>query len=158
MKENVYVIWVETRLGHIDDNEEDMETEVELYEIVDCLETAKKEVLRLNQNNLDHWNVEFWYSEEPLIKDTSEVNKEIYLTTPENYDYIMTLIENNKKLGKEIERLNNNWNELEQWCLSQKENDKYCYLASNIKDRCRYDIWGEVLDKLKELKGVDKSE
>lgn len=107
MKKNVYVIWVETRLGHIDDDEEDMETEVELYEIVDCLETAKKEILRLNTNNLDHWNVEFWYSEEPLIKDISEVGKEIYLTTPENYDYIMTLIDNNKKLGKEIERLNN---------------------------------------------------
>ena len=107
MKKNVYVIWVETRLGYIDDDEEDMETEVELYEIVDCLETAQKEISRLNKNNLDHWNVEFWYSEEPLIKDTSEIGKEIYLTTPENYDYIMTLIENNKKLGKEIERLNN---------------------------------------------------
>lgn len=47
-------------------------------------------------------------------------------------------------------------NELEKWCLSWKENDKYCYLASNDKDKCRYDIWEEVLNKLQELKGVDK--
>ena len=58
-----------------------------------------------------------------------------------------------EKLNKEIERLNNIINELEKWCLSWKENDKYCYLASNDKDKCRYDIWEEVLDKLQELKG-----
>lgn len=34
-----------------------------------------------------------------ILKGTEE----IYLKTPENYDYIMTLIENNKKLGKELE-------------------------------------------------------
>ena len=62
----------------------------------------------------------------------------------------------NKEKEKEIERLNNIINELEKWCLSWKENDKFCYLSSNDKDKCRYDIWGEVLDKLKELKGADK--
>ena len=57
-----------------------------------------------------------------------------------------------KEKDKEIERLNNIIDELENWCLSWKENDKYCYLSSNDKDKCRYDIWKEVLDKLKELK------
>ena len=61
-----------------------------------------------------------------------------------------------KKLEKENERINNIINELEKWCLSWKENDKYCYLASNDKDKCRYDIWEEVLDKLQELKDSDK--
>ena len=123
MKKNVYVIWVESRLGHIDDDEEDMETEVQLYEIVDNLEKAQDEVLRLNKNNLDHWNIEFWYSEEPLISDTSRVSKEIYLTTPENYDYIMTLIDNNKKLGKEVERLNKLVHSLrESWLQEHQEN------------------------------------
>lgn len=59
---------------------------------------------------------------------------------------------------KEIERLNNIIDGLEEWCLSWKENDKYCYLSSNDKDKCRYDIWEEVLDKLKELTGSDKDE
>ena len=58
----------------------------------------------------------------------------------------------------EVERLNNIINELEKWCLSWKENDKYCYLASNDKDKCRYDIWEEVLDKLQELKGDGSNE
>ena len=49
-------------------------------------------------------------------------------------------------------------NVLEKWCLSWKENDKYCYLASNDKDKCRYDIWEEVLDKLQELKGDGSNE
>ena len=61
----------------------------------------------------------------------------------------------NKK-DYEIERLNNIIDELEKWCLSWKENDKYCYLASNDKDKCRYDIWEEVLNKLNELKGDNK--
>jgi len=59
-------------------------------------------------------------------------------------------------LQEENQRLNNIINELEEWCLSWKENDKYCYLASNDKDKCRYDIWEEVLDKLKELKEENK--
>lgn len=53
---------------------------------------------------------------------------------------------------KEIERLNNIIDGLENWCLSWKENDKYCYLSGNDKDKCRYDIWEEVLEKLRELK------
>ena len=65
---------------------------------------------------------------------------------------ILADIERIEKQEQEIERLNNIINELEKWCLSWKENDKYCYLASNDKDKCRYDIWEEVLDKLQELK------
>lgn len=65
-------------------------------------------------------------------------------------DFYKDLIE---RQNKDLERLNNIINELEIWCLSWKENDKYCYLASNDKDKCRYDIWEEVLDKLQELKG-----
>ena len=76
---------------------------------------------------------------------------------------IVDIINDNQKFleiynqqQKEIERLNNIINELEEWCLSWKENDKFCYLSSNDKDKCRYDIWGEVLDKLQKLKGEDK--
>lgn len=61
-------------------------------------------------------------------------------------------------LSEEVYRLNSIINELEKWCLSWKENDKYCYLASNDKDKCRYDIWEEVLDKLQELKGSDSND
>ena len=41
-------------------------------------------------------------------------------------------------------------NYLESW----KENEEYCYLASNPIDRCRKDIYKEVLQKYKEIIGV----
>lgn len=43
-------------------------------------------------------------------------------------------------------------NYLETW----KENEEYCYLASNPIDRCRKDIYKEVLQKYKEIIGDDK--
>lgn len=75
-------------------------------------------------------------------------NEEFYAL----YEKATIYLRNEMKLVDENERLNNIIDELENWCLSWKENDKYCYLSSNDKDKCRYDIWEEVLDKLKELK------
>lgn len=43
-------------------------------------------------------------------------------------------------------------NYLESW----KENEEYCYLASNPIDRCRKDIYEEVLQKYKSIIGDDK--
>ena len=101
---------------------------------------------------------------EEYLQELEGVDKEIYLKTPENYDYIMTLIENNKKLGKELEyfknkssrqmveigRLNNIINEFEKW------------LDEKIKEYRFYDEHdkADTLDiasyKLQELKGDDK--
>lgn len=92
-----------------------------------------------------------------------------YTSLEEIHDW---LVDENMKKDKEIERLQEELdktrlselnkeyiiNELEKWCLSWKENDKYCYLASNDKDKCRYDIWEEVLEKLQELKGDSSNE
>ena len=41
---------------------------------------------------------------------------------------------------------------LETW----KENEEYCYLASSPIDRCRKDIYEEILQKYKEMIGDDK--
>lgn len=80
-----------------------------------------------------------------------------YTRLEELHDFVINQdLKHQEKADKEIERLNNIIDELEKWCLSWKENDKYCYLASNDKDKCRYDIWKEVLDKLNELKGDNK--
>lgn len=56
----------------------------------------------------------------------------------------------------EIERLNNIINEFESWLISWIENEQYCFMANNPKDRCRREIYEEVLHHFKELKGVDK--
>ena len=50
-------------------------------------------------------------------------------------------------LREEIERLNNNWNELEKWI---KENDLGKYRNENVVDV------DELLNKIQELKGSDK--
>lgn len=57
---------------------------------------------------------------------------------------------------KEQKRLNNIINELENWLMSSLTNEEFCYLAENYKDRCRYDVYNEVLDKLKKLKESEK--
>ena len=89
-----------------------------------------------------------------IVKTCKYIDDELFIGfDEENYKKLELKL---KLQEYEIERLNSIINELEKWCLSWKENDKYCYLASNDKDKCRYDIWEEVLDKLQELKGSDK--
>ena len=51
-----------------------------------------------------------------------------------------------------------NWNKLKKFLEEWKENEEYCYLASSPIDRCRKDIYGEILDKMKELEGSDSNE
>ena len=109
-----------------------IEVSMNVYDIpivVEALEEANKEIERLNKKIEQYENPE---------------------------DMTLMFMWCDEKAKDEIKRLNNIINELEKWCLSWKENDKYCYLASNDKDKCRYDIWEEVLDKLQELKGEDK--
>ena len=54
-------------------------------------------------------------------------------------------------------QLKDNWNKLKEFLETWKENEKYCYLASSPIDRCRKDIYREILDKMQELEqGSDK--
>ena len=73
----------------------------------------------------------------------------------ENKDLKLEIVKLKKQLlqmnaiRKENQKLNNNWNELEQWInKNEKEDMKICFL--------HYEIWKKVLNKIKELKGVDK--
>lgn len=52
---------------------------------------------------------------------------------------------------KEIERLNNNWNELRKWVVNNKHNE-------NTKERYLVVDYGTLLGKMGELKGSEKSE
>ena len=62
---------------------------------------------------------------------------------------IIHIANQQEEKDKEIERLNNNWNELEKWVNKNKEEDsEICYL--------HYEIWKKVINKIKELEGVDK--
>lgn len=105
------------------------------------------------------------------------------------YKYIKQLQQENKKLkmiNKEYERLGkekgrgfkitnvqehnidellsykkykDNWDKLKEFLEEWKENEEYCYLASSPIDRCRKDIYGEILDKMQEIEqGSDSNE
>ena len=82
----------------------------------------------------------------------------------EHYN-IYDLINENQSLKKENKILRENaehndkvvdkfnWENM----LLKKENEEYCYLASSPIDRCRKDIYGEILDKMQELEGSDSN-
>ena len=53
-----------------------------------------------------------------------------------------------------ITKLQNNWNELKKWLESWLENDKHCYLAENPIDKCRCEVYKELLNKMQELEQV----
>ena len=59
-------------------------------------------------------------------------------------------------LSEEVYRLNNVINEFESWLISWIENEQYCFMSDNPKDRCRKEVYEEVLHHFKELKGIDK--
>ena len=54
----------------------------------------------------------------------------------------------------EYKKLQNNWNELKKCLEGWLENDKYCYLAENPSDKCRCEVYKELLDKMQELEQV----
>ena len=58
------------------------------------------------------------------------------------------------KYNNLVEELQNNWNELKKWLESWLENDKYCYLAENSIDKCRCEVYKELLNKMQELEEV----
>lgn len=106
----------------------------------------KEEITNLSKD-VDMWNSKY--------NDMFDENKELKKQLEEINNFI-------KKCGfKNIQQVALNYcgllkqqkefiNYLESW----KENEEYCYLASNPIDRCRKDIYKEVLQKYKEIIGV----
>ena len=57
-------------------------------------------------------------------------------------------------LEEENKKYKNQQKEFINYLESWKGNEEYCYLASNPIDRCRKDIYEEILQKYKEIIGV----
>ena len=110
-------------------------------------------------------------------EETKDVQKAIKQLQQENQQlqeelkFTIGIVEHNRiinKKNREIHQLKiqifaekkevcNNWNKLKKFLEDWKENEKYCYLASSPIDRCRKDIYEEILDKMQELEqGSDK--
>lgn len=55
------------------------------------------------------------------------------------------------EFAKDKKQIETNWNELKKWLEDTLENEKYCHLAEKPEDRCRYNVFKEVLSKIQEL-------
>lgn len=119
------------------------------------------------------------YRNPNICFNTNEYNDfEDYCTLRETFDPFEIFYEN-QKLKKQVEEKENiacNWKDsclenagkieileiqqkefikyLETW----KENEEYCYLSSSPIDRCRKDIYEEILQKYKSIIGGNKDE
>lgn len=93
-----------------------------------------------------------------LLKSNIEENKQLQ----ERMEYLERSNDRREDIiieqRQEISDLEDNWDELKEYLEEWKENEEYCYLASSPIDRCRKDIYGEVLDKMQELQGSDSNE
>lgn len=80
-----------------------------------------------------------------IVKEYERLNKEegrgFIITDVKEYDI------------NDLLKYKNIVEELEKWIYATLTNEEFCYLAVNYKDRCRYDVYNEVLNKLQELKG-----
>ena len=54
----------------------------------------------------------------------------------------------------QVETLLSQQKEFIEWLEQNIENEEYCYLAQNPSERCRKDVFEEVLSKYKEIIGV----
>ena len=66
------------------------------------------------------------------------------------------MFDENKRLKEENTKLINQQKAFINYLESWKENEEYCYLASNPIDRCRKDIYEEILQKYRSIIGDDK--
>lgn len=58
----------------------------------------------------------------------------------------------NKQVSRGIDLINQQ-KEFIEWLEQNIENEEYCYLAQNPSERCRKDVFEEVLSKYKEIIG-----
>ena len=76
------------------------------------------------------------------IFEVEKINGKAFI----NYEHFLEYV---KRQEKEIERLNNNWNELRKWIVNNKHNE-------NTEERYLVVDYGTLLSKMSELKGSDK--
>ncbi len=120
----------------------------------------EKDNLEIEINNYDNSHLYYKGFDLGTFKEIVNLRQEnkILKENAENNDKVVDIVNwGNMLLKKENQQLKNNWNKLKKFLEEWKENEEYCYLASSPIDRCRKDIYGEILDKMQEIEqGSDK--
>ena len=90
-----------------------------------------------------------------LLKENKQLKERIEYLERNNNRREDTILEQRQRISD----LEDNWDKLKEFLEEWKENEEYCYLASSPIDRCRKDIYGEILDKMQEIEqGSDSNE
>lgn len=82
--------------------------------------------------------------EQLIAENKGSDNELLYTYCP--FSVLYALQQENNQLKEQIQ-------ELRSWLESWIENEEYCYLATTPKDRCRKDVYQDVLSKLNKLEG-----
>ena len=85
-----------------------------------------------------------------LIRENQELKKQLE-TIGKKYEFEA---KNRDKVYKMLRRKDGQQKEFIEWLEQNIENEEYCYLAQNPSERCRKDVFEEVLSKYKEIIGV----
>lgn len=136
----------------------------EIERMQKCIDELQQEnkILKENAENNDkvvdkvNWENQLLKKENQQLKnDINKLQKELNEENLQCSKYSIAF----NNLKEKNEQLKDNWNKLKKFLEEWKENEEYCYLASSPIDRCRKDIYGEILDKMQELKqGSDSNE
>lgn len=103
---------------------------------------------------------------ENLQQENKQLKKQLLVTQTNEETFRLEMEDITRALGLDedtifddvkayVSSLKDNWNKLKKFLEEWKENEEYCYLASSPIDRCRKDIYGEILDKMQELERSD---
>ena len=88
-----------------------------------------------------------------LKEENKELKKQLHEASLEIQHLIEQDIDCPSNCNK-LRRLKEQQKEFIEWLEQNIENEEYCYLAQNPSERCRKDVFEEVLSKYKEIIGV----
>ena len=88
-----------------------------------------------------------------LKEENQELKKQLHEASLEIQHLIEQDIDCPSNCNK-LRRLKEQQKEFIEWLEQNIENEEYCYLAQNPSERCRKDVFEEVLSKYKEIIGV----
>lgn len=116
-----------------------------LQDVVDKMEVSKEDKRFID---MTHRNTEL-LEENRKLEEQLEVGEQQYNDLVEEKEELQEQLSNSHQINAQQK-------EFIEWLEQNIENEEYCYLASNPGERCRKDVFEEVLSKYKEIIGYSE--
>lgn len=149
-EDKIYNNWVNNNLNELSDFDKFCIQHCnDIKEILEENQELKKQ-LKIKQDGFTSSIEDLceYARENERLQKQLEIGKEQYNDLVEEKEKIQ------EELSSKILQLDNQQKEFIEWLEQNIENEEYCYLAQNPSERCRKDIFEEVLSKYKEIIGV----